>query len=261
MNNMTKKLSFKSQALLLILILASCSQSNSQPTRESLPGDEILPGSEQMSTAFFTPFKVTGQIIEEKGNEAETFRSFEKEMLFEDYNGKKAIKQILTYTQKDRKTGVHTTLYDPKTFQVIYWEYKSHTNSTHFAFKANGTKLSGTQNPSSSSPQWQTTDLGIGLFQNETRELLFRSLYSAEKGTQVKFPIIGMQAPFHGWIAYEYKKDESIEYGGRKRKAKIWSAVGNSTIYYAVIDQAPYVIQREVPAGKKSKHVFTYDPI
>ena len=247
-------------ALMACLIFYSCSNANSQSRRQTLPGEEVLAGSSMVDASFFQPFSVKGKIMEVSGDKESLFRSMEKVMNKKKVDGMEVIVQQLTYSGEKGKTGVHTTHYDPKTLQVLYWEYESFTGSTHLAFKANGTQLSGSQNPGPDA-KWQSMDIGVPLFQNETRELLFRSLHKSPKGTKIKFPIIGMRPPFHGWVAYEYSKDESINYDGKVVSAKIWSAIGNPDSYYAVIDEAPYVIKRVLPAGKKASHIFSFEGV
>ncbi len=176
-------------------------------------------------------------------------------MDFFTWKGQKIIRQKLTYRNKNGETsGVHTTYYDPKTLSVQYWSYKNASKS--FAFKMDGTKISGTQNIDAPEDTWKTLDIGTMLFQNETRELFFRAV-QVQKGTIIKFPVIGTSPPFHGWISYTYAKDQTLEYKGKVYNAKVWEATGNPKSYYIVIDKAPYVIKRVVFTGKDT-HIFTY---
>lgn len=250
-------------ALSALIIMSSCNTAQSQSPRESLPGTEVLPGSKLIDASFFRPFSAEGMIYEIKNGRQSPFRKMSKEMRWVDSEGGRLIEQVLTYRDPkgDKVTGIHKTHYDPQTLQVVYWDYYKDGHKGQFAFKAEGTRLSGTQTPGQNNAKWQTVDLKVKLFQNETREMLFRSLRDVPVGTEVKFPIIGMQSPFHGWVAYKYNGDKGIMFNGRKFMAQVWQAAGNKDSYYHVIDQAPYVIARSLPTGKTSNHLFHYDTV
>lgn len=241
-------------SVLFIAALISCS--NAQNTK--IMGEPVTPGSEKIKADFFEPFVVKGIIntVSKKG-ETSIFRYINKEMLFSKYNGETVIKQILSYSNKNKElTGVHTTFYNPKTLEVLFWRYDNKKNNSSFAFKTQGTKIMGTQDLKLPEEQWRGADLGVKLFQNESRELFFRGL-NVPIGTVIKFPVIGMQPPFHGWVSYTYSKDEKVNYNGKTYNAKIWESSNDAQTFYVVIDKAPYVIKREVQAGKE-KHIFSF---
>ena len=249
--------------LLVTVILSSCNPAQSQSRRDHLPGREVLPGSELMDVSFFEPFTSTGMIDEVKNGIRNPFRKIMKKMRWIDKEGKKLIEQVLTYRdpKNDKVTGIHKTYYDPATLQVVYWDYYKNGSKGQFAFKAEGTKLSGTQSPGDENAKWRTVDVGLKLFQNESRELLFRALGNVPVGTEVKFPIIGMQPPFHGWVSYKYAKDQEVSFNGKKVIAQLWQASNNAESYYQVIKEEPYVILRALPTGGTNAHVFSYQTV
>ncbi len=253
------KIQYVSSVFFIVFFFA-CSKA--QPDYQSIPGIEVKPGSSYVNTGFFTPFKTMGKVLLEKGSGKESvFRYFEKEMDFFDWEGKKVIRQILKYSDDKKKpTGIHTTYYDPESLAVLFWEYQNQKNKkASFAFQMNGTEVAGTMDLSIPKDQWQRADIGVQLFQNESRELFFRSL-NMEKGSTIKFPVVGMQPPYHGWISYTFDREEELDFSGKKHLARIWVSSSQQGTYYAVIDEAPYVIKRVVQAGKEN-HVFQYETL
>ncbi len=242
--------------LLTFFVFFSCSNAQ-QP--KSVEGIEIKPGAEELQTEFFSPFNVDGVINEvDKKGKSSVFRIVNKTMENTEYNGSPAIKQKLHYYDANKKpTGVHITIYDSKTLQVLYWQYKNKSDNSAFAFKQEGTTIKGTQDLNVPDDKWQGMDIGTKVFQNESRELLFRAL-DVPLNTVVSFPVIGMKPPFHGWVNYKYASTKKVTYKGKVYDAKIWESANDAKTFYTVIDEAPYVIHREVNAGKGSKHVFTF---
>ncbi|WP_298755976.1 hypothetical protein [uncultured Psychroserpens sp.] len=241
-------------SLLAFFIFMSCSNAQKQ----NIEGKKVTPNSPEIKTGFFEPFTVDGVInIETKKGKTSVFRYVNKQMNFDLLNNQKVIKQVLSYFDNKKKlTGVHTTIYDPTTFHVLYWRYDNKTNNSSFAFKTEGTTIKGTQDVSLPDNEWKGIDIGTKVFQNESRELFFRAV-NVPIGTVVSFPIIGMQSPFHGWVNYKYSKNRKVLFEGKSYDAKIWEAANDSNTFYVVIDKAPYVIKREVSTGKE-KHVFSY---
>lgn len=245
--------------ILLVLLFFTYACHPAQPQRKELPGIEIMPGSPWLDTSFFQAFETAGIVhIRNKKGKTKIFRHLRKKMDLFEWEGQLVIRQELDYANlKRHATGTHTTYYDPKSLGVLYWSFTDHKSKGGFAFRMNGTSIKGTQDPNLLVEKWKSMDIGVQLFQNETRELLLRAI-QVELGQTVKFPVIGMQAPFYGWVSYTYVRDEVLDYGGKSHPAKIWAAANDPNTFYAVIDLPPYVIRREVRAGKET-HIFTYE--
>lgn len=251
---------FRSKILLALVVLAyACHPTQSQ--QKELLGIEITPGCEWLDTSFFEAFETEGMVhIRNKKGKSKPFRYIQKKMDFFEWEGKQVIRQRLDYANPNRQpSGTHTTYYDPSTFGVLYWAYTDHKTKAGFAFRMDGTTIKGTQDPNLLVEKWQSRDIGVQLFQNETRELLLRAI-QIELGQTVRFPVIGMQVPFYGWVSYTYLRDEKLDYEGKSHPAKIWASSTDPNTYYAVIEIPPYVIKREVSTGKET-HIFTYDPV
>ncbi len=245
--------------LVLFTVFATFLSCSNAQQPKSVEGQEIKPGAKELQTGFFSPFNVDGVINEvDKKGKTSVFRIVNKTMENTEFNGSPAIKQKLHYYDANEiPTGVHITIYDPKTLQVLFWQYKNKSNNTAFAFKQEGTFIKGTEDLNAPDDKWQGMDIGTKVFQNESRELLFRAM-DVPIGTVVKFPVIGMQPPFHGWVNYKYAKNKKATYKGKSYDAKIWESANDPDTFYTVIEEAPYVIHREVNAGKGVKHIFTF---
>lgn len=249
----------KTTLLLLLLCTISLFTCKKAESQQILPGTSITPGHSQLETDFFEPFSVRGTIsLNKKNGGSSVFRLFDKIMERIDWNDKQVLRQELRYLDSNKKpTGTHITYYDPKTLQVLHWEYRLKDGKTAFIFEQENTVIRGTQKAKTPRDQWQSSDIGTKVFQNETRELFFRAL-QANVGDVIKFPIIGNQPPFHGWVSYTYSETKATTYKGSSYNAKIWTATTNPNNYYVIIDVPPYVIERGVQAGSEM-HVFTYD--